>query len=106
MVLVGWRSRSGAPSSREGWQRRAHGGVATSALGTPHPPSTLTLHDPLRPTACVDGPPSRFSASAHPRPPLSGGAARNWANAVASAVLATTRITWLPAAHTAVRSAC
>jgi hypothetical protein len=60
-------------------------GVATSAFGTAEPPRSDNVSAGSRTTSCVDGPPSKFSASAHPSPLFADGSARKRAKAVVSA---------------------
>jgi hypothetical protein len=60
-------------------------GVAMSAFGTAEPPRSDNVSAGSRTTSCVDGPPSKFSASAHPSPLFADGSARKRAKAVVSA---------------------
>ncbi len=60
-------------------------GVAMSAFGTAEPPRSDNVRVGSRTTSCVDGPPSKFSASVHPSPLFADGSARKRAKAVVSA---------------------
>jgi hypothetical protein len=90
-----WRVRDGARPQQErdsthcgvaeGHDGYLLPGVAMSAFGTAEPPRSDNVSVGSRTTSCVDGPPSKFSASTHPSPLFADGSARKRAKAVVSA---------------------